>query len=319
VSTWWRFLLALGLTCGGGYAAIYVFGMSPSYCAHSRSYADAAPCYKYDVRRVNTAALLIGDSSLLYAIRPSLVEQESGVSSYNYGLVGPAFAFDPEAVIDHYLATNARPQIIVVYISPWTRIEPYVITDPVWFPIAVLTLQHGTWKDYLRLFRARPSAIAEIPPTIVRSVGLSSASGNKWRTQMSNDGGHLDYAATLYSEQQDLSGHCGQSVTLSAKSYAVINEMAISALRRHYETEGFSFYFYVAPTAKCDGKIDQLRAAYTGVADNLPMALPDKYFANEPSAVGHVHVNADGVVAASNLFAAFLDIKHGLDSKNTAR
>ena len=313
MSSWGRFLLAVGLLCGGAYAAAYAFGISPGYCAHSRSYADAAPCYKYDVRGVKVDVLLAGDSSLLYAIRPSLVEQASGLTSYNYGLVGPAFSFNPQANIDHYLATNARPKFIVVYLSPWNSIEPYVITDPVWFPIALLTLRHGSWIDFLRLFRARPSAIVEIPPVIFRSTQLSSAAATKVRVQMESDGGHLDFSATLDRENQTLAGHCLNRDKPPAEPYAADNRQALTALRAHYAARGLPLYVYVAPTAVCDGQIDKVQTVYAGVADNLPVAVPDRYFARGQG--GHSHVNAEGVVVASNLFANFLS-DHKLSPKD---
>ncbi len=306
LSLYSRFLFGAGLVCGGAYAAAFAVGASPIYCAHSRSFADTAPCYKYDLRGMKADALLVGDSSLLYAIRPSLVEEATGVSSYNYGMVGPAFSFNPEAIIDHYLATNMRPKFIVVYISPWHRIERYAITDPVWFPIGLLTLRHGTWVDFLRLFRARPSAVVEIPPTILRSIQLSKASATAWRAKMEDDGGRLDYASELTVDNRSLAEHCADIVKPATYGYAADNRGEIAALRAHYAALGFPLYVYVAPTAACDGHIDTVRAVYDGVADNLPQALEDKYFASDTRTGGHSHVNADGAMAASRLLSDFL-------------
>jgi hypothetical protein len=315
LSLYSRFLLGVGLVWGGAYAAAFAFGISPGYCAHSRSFADTAPCYKYNVRDVRADALLVGDSSLLYAIRPSLVEQGTGVSSYNYGMVGPAFSFNPEAIIDHYLATNVKPRFIVVYISPWHRLERYSISDPVWFPIALLTLRHGTWVDFLRLFRARLSAVVEIPPTILRSIQVSTAPATAWRAKMEGDGGRLDYAANLTAENRVLADHCADIVKPAANHYAADNRDEIAALRAHYAALSLPLYVYVAPTAACDGHIDRVRAAYDGVADNLPEALADKYFAYDTRTGGHSHVNAEGAAAASRLFSDFLSAR-GLSSRN---
>jgi hypothetical protein len=307
VSSWERFLLTVTLVCGGAYALAYVFAISPGYCAYSRSYVDAAPCYKYDLRGIKVDALLVGDSALLYGIRQSLIEQANGISSYNYGMVGPSFTFDPQAVIDHYLATNARPRAIVVYLSPWSRLERHRITDLQWFPIAVLTLRHGSWTDFLRLILARPSAMVEIPPTIVRSIGLSALPATERRIKMEHDGGHFDYSATLGDDNLALPDDCQPfNRKPPAYPYAANNRQAIAMLRAHYAALGLSLYVYIAPTAVCDGQIDDLRAVYAGVADNHPVALPNRYFADDTPFAIHSHVNAEGATAASTLLAHFL-------------
>jgi hypothetical protein len=306
VNSWRRFLFVVALVCGGSYVAIYWFGISPGYCSYSRSYADLAPCYKYDVRGVSTDVVLVGDSAVLYGIRPSIVEQASHISTYNYGLVGPAFTFDPQAVIDHYLVTNARPRAIVVYFSPWSRFDLHKITDPQWFPIAVLTLRHGTWVDFFDLFLARPSAIVEIPPTIVRSTGLSSASAKERREEMERDRGHFDYSATLGGDHFALADDCRPANRSPDATYAADNRAALAALRSHYAAIGMPLFVYVAPTAVCDGEIDSVRNVYDGVADNRPIALPNRFFANDTPSARHSHVNADGVGPASEILADFL-------------
>jgi hypothetical protein len=300
-----RFLLVVGLICGGAYFFAYLLAISPIYCAYSQSYVDEAPCYKYDLHGIKADVLLVGDSSLLYGIRPSLVEKESLISTYNYGMVGPAFSFDPQAVIDHYLATNTRPQAVIVYFSPWDRLERHKLTDPQWFPLAVLTLRHGTWVDFLRLFYARPSAIFEIPPTILRSVGLSPAPAARRRAQTESDYGHFDYAATIDSKRAKLTDDCHPvDRDVEGQKYGADNRAALTSLRAQYAAIGLPLYVFVAPTAACDGQIDQVRAAYDGVSDNLPAALPNQYFPDDTGR--RSHVNAAGVVVASALLADFL-------------
>jgi hypothetical protein len=303
-----RFVLTVVLVCGGTYALVYLLAISPIYCAYSRSFVDAAPCYKYDLRAIKADVLLVGDSALLYGIRPSLVQQaSSGISSYNYGMVGPSFTFDPQAIIDHYLATNSRPQAIVVYLSPWNRIERHRITDLQWFPLAVLTLRHGTLRDFFRLIRARPSAIVEVPPAIVRSIGLSTAPAKQRRLEMEQDGGHFNYSATLRDDNLALPADCAPATHRRPDyPYAADNKQAIAALRARYASQGIPLYVYIAPTASCDGEINEVRNIYAGVADNNPVALPDRYFADDTPLANHSHLNGDGVVTASGLLADFL-------------
>jgi hypothetical protein len=305
VKSWARFLLTVALVCTCAYATIYVLAISPIFCAYSRSFADVAPCYKYDTLGKNVDLLLVGDSSLLYGIKPSIVERDSRVTSYNYGMQGPAFPFDPESVIDRFLKTNGKPRAVVVYFSPWTRLAPNKLSDPQWFPLALLTLRHRLWGEFGRLLLARPLAAAEIPQIIVKSIGLSRAPAMKWRAQMERDDGFLDYGSTLSEGHKSLT-NCLEGNNGIAVPYAADNLAAIIALRVHYRKLGLPLYVYVAPIALCDEQIDLVRKAYEGAADNQPTSLPNTYFADDNSVARHSHMNSAGAAAASTLFANFI-------------
>ena len=60
-----RFVLTVVLMCVGTYALAYLFAISPAYCAFSRSFVDAAPCYKYDLRAIKADVLLVGDFGII--------------------------------------------------------------------------------------------------------------------------------------------------------------------------------------------------------------------------------------------------------------
>ena len=170
-----RFLLSSLFICFAGYIGLSLVGGSPLYCAVTKSFADTSPCYKFSVRGQTADIVLVGDSSLLYAIRPKLVRSLTGRSVYNYGLVGPVFAFDPQSVIDHYLATNRRPRAIIAYVSPWDVVEPGRIHDPFWFPIGLAALQFPRVISFRQIVWTRPSALVELAPIIASSVGRDTS------------------------------------------------------------------------------------------------------------------------------------------------
>jgi hypothetical protein len=299
-------LLAVAMVCLAGYSVLYGLTVSQALCGYTRSFAEIAPCYKFDVQGKSVDFLLVGDSALLYGVRPSLVEKASHFSSYNYGMQGPAFSFDPQAVIDRYLATNGRPKAIIVYLSPWNRVVRHELNDPQWFPLAVLTLRHQLWGNFFRLSLARPSAIVEIPQITVRSIGPSTASARKWRLQMEGDDGYFDYNSTLSAGQTALGTDCGPPKAYPPSPYAADNRKTLADLRSQYAAMGLPLYVYVAPTALCDGRIEEVWNMYRGVADNDPMALANRYFADDNPLGRHSHPNQEGTEVASALLGDFL-------------
>ena len=300
-----RFIFIVLAICTVGYASLFLFGLSSAYCSVTKSAADVSPCYKFSVTDERADILLVGDSSLLYGIKPDIVELVANRSVYNFGIVGPTFAFDPQATIDTYLARNARPRAVIIYLSPWDIVEPTKINDPIWFPVGLTALQHGSFKDILRLVWARPSAIVELPPIILNSIGFSPQPAAKRREAMEKARGHFDYETMLNADNRTLT-ECPISLGPGEVPSAARSRHAFATLKRHYASQGIPIYIYAAPFARCGAQTAAVVSAYRGIADNVPTALPDPLFARETTHGKNVHVNREGVKVASQLLGQFI-------------
>lgn len=301
-----RFILIVLGICVAGYSSLLLFGGTSTYCALTKGKADLTPCYKYFVKNQKAEILLVGDSSLLYGVEPDVVEKVSHRSVYNYGIVGPVFAFDPEQVIDHYLARNERPKAIVVYISPWDQVEPGAIHDEIWFPAGLAALQHGTAKEVFAVLRARPSALVELPPIILRSIGFSRTPNVVLREAMEAAGGHFDYPATLTDVNRAI-GRCPYSDSDARVPDTARTRSTLAALKARMAARGIPLYVYAAPFARCGANVAAIEQAYRGVSDNAPTPLPDALFSSD--ARPFVHVNEDGAKAVSTLLGEFVVAK----------
>lgn len=305
----WRYILIVLVICLAGYSGLFLFGRSPAYCTVTKSSADSSPCYKFAVRGERADILLVGDSSLLYGVEPRIVEAVAHRSVYNYGVVGPVFAFNPTAVIDHYLATNRRPRAIIVYVSPWDVIEPGHIHDPIWFPIGLAALQHPEVLHFADLLRARPSALVELPPIVAgsivpRSIGRATSRGTALRAQMDRDHGFFDYGALLPADDARLTD-CPTAPGALPPPDTRPSRAAFARLKARYGAQGLPVHFYIAPFARCGVVPAALGRVYAGLADNPPMPLDDALFARERGAA-HVHVNVDGARVVSELLGRFI-------------
>jgi hypothetical protein len=289
--------------CVAGYAAVMAIGSSSAYCRHSIAFLDAVPCYQSEATGQSAPVLLAGDSSLLYGVSPRLVAEAGGGDTYNLGTVGPGFGFGPEIMIDRYLAHNAKPLAIILYFSPWNRISRTRISDPRWAQFGIFLLQHGSLGEIARFLRALPSAIVELPPIIVGSLGLAQGPVPAVAAQMAADRGHLDYGAWM---PRALGPDCHGSGRPAAMLRDIDNRAALAALRRRYESQGIAVFVHVAPVATCDDAIGAVRAAYRGAVDNEPQALPDPLFADDAKDLGHVHPSPAGSAIFSANLAAFI-------------
>jgi hypothetical protein len=294
------FVLVVLVICLGGYAAALGIGASRAYCTHSTNFLDAVPCYGSEPAGQTADLLLAGDSSLLYGISPALVAADGGGSVYNLGTVGPGFGFDPDMLIDRYLAHNVKPRAIILYLSPWDRLSKTEIEDPRWAQLGIFLLQHGRIGEIAAFLRALPSALVELPPIVVAGLGPHAGPTAAVAAQMAADRGHLDYSVWM---PRALGADCGHG---SRPPGAVDNRAALAVLRPRYEAQGIAVFIYVAPTAQCDAALGAVTRAYAGVADNRAQALPDRLFADDVKAQGHVHPSPAGPPVFSAGLAAFL-------------
>jgi hypothetical protein len=300
-----RFICIVLAICLAGYSALFILGRSSTYCTLTKRSADLSPCYKFSVAGQKADILVVGDSSLLYGIRPDVVESFARRSVYNYGIVGPTFAFDPRATIERYLATNTRPRAIIVYLSPWDIVEPGKILDPVWFPAGLTALQHGGLAEMAAIVRARPSAIVELPPIILSSIGFSTQASAQRRKAMEAAGGHFDFETMLNAGNRSLKD-CPASPPPGEVPQASRSRAALASLKAHYAGQGIPLYIYTAPFGRCGAQTQAIAAAYRGIADNVPTSLPDELFARESGYGKSVHVNRDGVLVVSRLLGEFI-------------
>ena len=294
-------VLAIAL---GGYAALLAAGRSPLYCTHSKSFFDTAPCFQPETTGVSTDTLLVGDSSLLYGIRPDLVAQAGGGSSWNLGMVGPSFSYLAPWLIDRYLRQNGKPKAIILYFAPWDVIADDRIVDPQWAPAAIALLRHGTLMEFARLVRHRPATIVELPPLLASGIGLGRGRADEDLAALKRQRGYLDYAAR---SKTPLAADCIPG-SLKAPAYppAADNQAALRALKARYAARGIKVFVYVAPFAKCDGHLDAVRRAYAGVADVAPVELDNRFFAADTPLSNHVHASGEGVGVLSARLATFI-------------
>ena len=304
-----RYIFTVLGICIAGYGTLSLWGRSAEYCSLTRSSADLSPCYKFLIADQNVQILLVGDSSLLYGIKPDVVDKIAHHSTYNYGIVGPVFAFNPKLVIDRFLAGNKRPQAIIVYISPWDIIEPGKIHDPIWFPIGLQLLQHGNIAGLVHLLWARPSALVELPQIIAQSTGFSPKRNARLREQMERERGHLDFSALIERNNRSLT-ECSVMSEIGPVPETAPSRKALAELKAHYAKQGLSIYVYAAPFAQCGTRSAALQEAYNGLSDNIPTPLSDRFFVKEPLAGHAVHVNEEGVEMVSRLLCEFLLTHH---------
>ncbi len=311
-----RFLIAAALFTTVLLSAPYfAIRSNVLYCKYSRVFWNPTDCFKFALHDQVADIVMVGDSSLVFGARPNLLAQRLHVSAINLGMPAGSIVFFPGILLDHYLARNSRPSLIVLYVSPWTLVQPQTDMEHLWNDGARVALRHGSLAEIGRIFASDPRRLIQLPIIFLQQgwaqFSLSEIWWKKASAEMRAERGWFairrpgrplsilrpgGYLAT----PANLTDRC----TLPFKPLSPPDREQIARFRDAYRRRGIDVIVYVAPVPSCDPTYPAILAAYRGVADNQPQTLPGRYFIDDG---WRVHVTKDGADEATIRLANFIE------------
>ena len=302
-----RFLISLFLTTilllGLPYIAVF---SDTLYCKHSKLFWNSTDCSKYALHGNAADIIFIGDSSLVFGVRPDIIKNQTGLSAFNLGLPAGAVLFYPDLLLDHYLSMNRAPKLIVLYASPWTFTR-----DPAGFQhlmddALAFTIRHGSVLQVVRVFSRDPTWIIRFPALAVeredwRHMTISGAVPQRMSEEVRRGDGWLAYRDMSDPDMTPaiLRGDC----RLKPRPLGVPDQDKVQRLKDKYASLGIKVLFYVAPVPSCDQSYREITAVYAGKADNHPQRLPSADFIDDD---WRTHLDAKGATEATGQLVDFL-------------
>jgi hypothetical protein len=299
-----RFLLAISLLFVVVVAGTYGLTSTQLFCRHSQYQWDAVDCQKFSIKGQSSDVVFVGDSALVEGVRPNIIEENTNISSINLGLPAGAYAFAPDLLLKHYLHQNQRPQLLVLYISPWVRPGETEDKDLVWYEAAGLLLRHASIDEIARFFLEDPRRLVQFSALALRQIATQTSWSGAWWHQasreMRNEHGYLANWRLDRSEPEPkrLKDGCvlEPRAVMPARDY-------IERFRQAYGRDGTKVAVYVAPVPACDRSYPAIVAAYQGLADNRPGTLPSEYFVDDTY---RVHLTLAGAEQATAAISDFI-------------
>lgn len=285
------------------------------YCRRTLFFWNLNDCWKFAVHGRSAELVLVGDSSLIFGIRPDALKQKLGLSAINLGLPAGGVIFYPELMLDDYLAHNRRPRLIVLYVSPWTFVKqqkdlPLLLNDTI-----QVTLRHGSLNQIAQILSAYPSWLIRFPVIFLqrqtwRHILFLPQTKQRVLSDLRKEEGWMDYRGMAESTSREplLAPNCH----LPAKQIGVLDLGKINRFRSKYENGGTRVMIYIAPVPDCDMTHGRIVAAYRGVSDNQPATLPSQYFIDDNWRVHLVREGADRSTSQMiNFLSPFIPGLHG--------
>jgi hypothetical protein len=98
--------------------AFIALGRSDFFVHHCASVWVQANDKIFDMRKRDCDVLVFGDSTAMTGIDPDRVEQQTGFRTCNIAVTNAVLAVTGNLTLDHFLAVNGRPRVLLVQLSP---------------------------------------------------------------------------------------------------------------------------------------------------------------------------------------------------------
>jgi hypothetical protein len=238
--------------------------------------------------------ILVGDSSLLMGVVPSVLEQRLNRKVVNLGLYATSGLSSYTLLLDNYLKRNKKPECIVFYFLAST---PYHFSEHSYEKCYTLLKYGDPWCSMEVAEQVDATDCVRVACNMVSALWHNALHLDRARSRFRSD------LAAMDEEKGFVKASFGfplpQGYRFSTLQEQDLDLTFIRELKRRYQEQGIRVLYYVSPLPEGDQGLSFFRKAYSGI-DNTVFALPNRYFADQR------HLSESGARYNSEIFAEFL-------------
>ena len=223
--------------------------------------------------------LVYGDSTAMTGIDPEVVESNTGFRTCNIAVTNAVLAVTNNLTLDHFLAHNARPNVILVQLSPdGFQSENHAWRKTIYAEGMLELLRHGRPGEARRVMVSHPQ---ESIAFAGYAAGFTAwyAIKEVWT-----------HATTLRPEEDTVQVHNGfftppspartscapasNVMSLGAPHQADFSRRLVSDYQQGYARRAGMVLVNVAPIPACDQNLAAYAAELNGITSNSLLPLP---------------------------------------------
>lgn len=261
-----------------------------SFFVRSSTYVyDVIADQRFALRGAHDDVLVIGDSSALRGVIPADVSQRTGLAVYNAALFAFSGMASYDLLLEHYLANNAAPKLVVLYV---TATQPTQEQNLGTYERTLVEFRYGSLAGIAALIADNPGVVFWPEAMLRKTLRRRDWRGRFYdatAVALERHGGYLG------TDEAPLSDDC------HLDSRADISTGHLVAFRRKWAARLNDVAIYIAPMAACDRAYPYYVAQYRGVADNTIARVPPHWL------VDYTHASAEGAHETSRLLADFIE------------
>jgi hypothetical protein len=289
---WVRYLLGLSVPALLIYILPWFLLRVPSFERWGGSGYGPVMDYAYQTNGQNADIVLFGDSSEVLGIDPSKLSQELGVKVVALPNTIGSLRLTGEMAMQHYLAHNRPPKLIVLYVAPWNLNYSHEESKFLLFEGEEMLFRHGSFRDILAFFMTHPTdtllfplRLYEVNPKVSITTFLKHRHPSETAAATR---GHYDplYMVPPFDKPCTLPKAMIKNVEFdSAKSFVA-----------RYSTSATKVLVYNAPIPNCRNASILENRSYTAVDAAPPRTITPAHFKADEY---YVHLEPTGVDQAT--------------------
>jgi hypothetical protein len=262
-----------------GMAATFMLARTDGYVKRSQSFWIAGLDYSFSLANVNADVVVFGDSSALAGANPKVIGAKTGMTVVNVSTTMAGLAVAGTLPLDHYLAHNRAPRVIVFHFSPFEFRRPDW-HDATYFEGMLLLVRHRPDRSTALLFLQHLPETVQFSEYVLKSWLREAVIPREERYQqvMRSLRATKGYLALPGSEMPGRS----DCETYPRKP---VSPSWIGSLRDEYSRNGTKVVVYASPIPACEQAYKYYSRALAGIADNALEKLPGDNFRPDGSNV----------------------------------
>ncbi len=224
--------------------------------------------------------LVFGDSTAMTGINPDVVERNTGYKTCNIAVTNAVLSVTDTLTLDHYLAHNNRPRVLLIQLSP----DGFQSESHIWgrsiYPEGLLELlRHGTPEQARSVLLQHPrQAIAFAGYAAEFTVFQGIKNLVFYSTHLRAPEDTVVVRNGFFTPPAPPKTACEASPPVEDPSQGAFSRSLANGYRLRYANQAGLVLVNVAPIPSCDQNLATYRSELSGVTSNSLLPLPITFF-----------------------------------------
>lgn len=259
-----------------GIPASIVLGGSDFFLRHGASVWVRSDDAVFDMHDRQCDVVVFGDSTAMTGINPDVVEQQTGLQTCNIAVTNAVMAVTGNMTLDHFLAHNDRPRVILLQLSPDDfQQKNHTWHNTIYAEGMLELLRHGAPGEARRVLLAHPQeaiAFAGYAAGFTAFYGLKQIWFHISGVRAEEDS--IVVRNGFFTPPSPPRTFCDAAASLTDPTGGAFSRSLVQQFRQQYATRADRVLVNVAPIPSCDHNLQTYAAQLDGVTNNPLLPLP---------------------------------------------
>jgi hypothetical protein len=235
----------------------------------------------FDIKDRECDVLVYGDSTAMTGIDPEWVEDHTGFRTCNIAVTNAVLAVTGNLTLNHFLARNARPRVLLVQLSP----DDFQSENRAWHQTIYAEgmlelLRHGAPRDARRILFSHPQeaiGFAGYAAGYTAWYGIKRVWFHATHLRAEEDNVQVHDGSTFFTPPAPAQSSCAPTPSIPPTSNPAevsYSRALVADYQKGYASHAGVILVNVAPIPSCDQNLAAYSAELDGVTSNSLLDLP---------------------------------------------